>query len=209
MGEHYKIPVVEMEKTISKTCKLIYVTGIIIVLIIMVGYYHTGNNFLIKSHQMIKINTKNQTKQNMSNEKISGNMIRVISVKFTPIQKIVIIDTDRNVIPLFTKDHVSKKLPDNRYIIEYNIKNPVTVSQIIIDIDTTDKKSLNIIHTKVEIVNNNTVSWVFEDTLSYQRYNTLYVCSPGKDNILKPDTFYKPLATEHEEEIKLLKSLQR
>jgi hypothetical protein len=201
-----KILRVEREKVVSKTCKLIYITGLIVIVIMMAFYHHNNSdNYLLL--QPPPILYTNIQKKKISHQKISGNMIRIVSLKPTPVQKIVIIDHNRQVIPLITHKSDMKKLPDGRYVIEYKIKNTIVISQIIVDIDMSDKKSLNILNTKVEIVNNNIISWTFDDTLSYKRYNTVYVCEPKPDNILKHDLFYNPLASKYDEEIKLSQSL--
>jgi hypothetical protein len=168
-------------------------------------HYTNGDNYLLQ-HPPTILNNIIQKKK-ISHQKISGNMIRIVSLKQTPVQKIVIIDHNRQVIPLITHKSDMKRLPDGRYVIGYKIKNPIVISQIIVDIDMSDKNSLNILNTKVEIVNNNIISWTFDDALSYKRYNAIYVCEPKPDSILKHDLFYNTLASKYDEEIKLSQSL--
>jgi hypothetical protein len=206
-----ELPLIVREKIASKTCKMVFVNGIIIVMVVLILAYYNNNNYLnfnlphiYDINEQSKIHNQSVIKKNTE---LSGNMIRLISQNYTPVVKIVIIDTDRNVIPLFTTNKMQKKLPDKRSVIEYHISKPVKISRIIIDIDMMNTSSKNITNTNVEIVNNGQVIWLYDKKLSYKKYNYVHICEPPSDNILKHEVFYNSTESSINQEIKLMENL--
>jgi hypothetical protein len=195
------LPNVEVEKDLSKTSKLILVNVIIIIGVMLIAYYYNTNNYI--TFIPPTIHNIQSTDYKSPNKIISGNIVRLISQNETPITKIVIIDDNRKVIPIFTDIKMIKKLPDCRISIDYHLKNTININEIIIDIDMLNNNSKNIIYTNVEIINNGKISWIYNNDLSYKRYNYIHIYKQPKDNILNHDLFYNINSTKEKDENRL------
>ena len=188
------IPLVQREGDVSKSCKMIFVTGVIIVALLCVMFY--------KKHDTVYICGNSDYVEPMSdirpNDQISpifGKFIQLINLNksMIPVDKIVIIDVNRNMIPLFTKNAKHIKIGQNGSMWQYELDKPVYISQVIIDLNMFDKRKENIVNTQLKIRDvAYEIIWSSYTTLSVKKYIDVYIAQqdhiyPALQHILNPD----------------------
>ena len=206
MSNVQNIPLIEREKIESKTYKMVFTTGLIIILILMMLHYTKGsNNYLYSTPPVINVTKKSAAKQN---KPIMGSVVRLINTsKNIPINKISIINNDRKITNISSDKAVTKQHCKGGMIMTFKIKKPTNIHQIVIDTDMLQQDSINIVDTQVEIVNKGKVLWVNDNKLSYKRYNYIYFDDVKEYTPTKLDVFYKPNMTDYEQEVLLTQKL--
>lgn len=187
------IPLVKREDDVSKTCKMVFITGGIIVAIICFLYYQNVGIYTpsISNRMlpMISFTPDDNTKP------ILGKFIQLINLnkKIIPIYKIVVIDEDRNIFPLYTKNAKYTDIHVKGSMLQFELSKPVYISQLIIDLELNDKRKENIITTQVRIRDSeyDTV-WTNDKPLYVNRYVDVYVAQPHiilpiPQQVLDPD----------------------
>lgn len=206
MSNTQNIPLVDREKIESKTYKMIFTTGIIIILILMILHYIKGsNNYLYSTPPVINVTKKRALKQN---KPILGSKIRLINTsKNITINKISIINSDRKIIHISSDKANIKAHCKGGMIMTFKFKKPTNIRQIIIDTNMLHKDSINIVETQIEILNKGKILWVNDEKLSYKRYNYIYFDDIQEYTPIKLDVFYKPNMTDCEQELLLAQNL--
>jgi hypothetical protein len=187
------IPLVKRENDISKTCKMLFIISSVIILIICFFYYKKKDIYL----QPI-FNNVEPIKSVVSNDKTQpmlGKFIQLINLnkKNLPIYKIVIIDKDRNIFPIYTKYAKILNIGKKGSTIQYELPKSIYISQIIIELNTFDARAKNITTTQVRIrdAEFDTV-WTNNKSLYIDKYVNVYVANPNliyptPQQILNPD----------------------
>lgn len=188
------VPIVQRENDASKNCKMVVVTGVIILLIICVMFYQKndqvytyGNSEYIEP--MMVVNHEN------SLNPVLGQFIQLINLDkdMIPVNKIVIIDKDRNMYPLSTKDAIYTKVRKTGSMWQYKLTKPVYITQIIIDLNMSDKRKENIVNTQVRIRDTEyDTLWTSNKRLHVESYVDVYVARPHyiypiPQQVLDPD----------------------
>ena len=184
MSKYSGIPVVQRENDISKTFKMVIVTGCIIVIIVCFLYYqdtdiyipHIDNTFkAIKSHKPYDIT-----------KPVIGKFIQLINInkKILPVDKIVVVDNNNSIFPLLTKNAKYTDINKKGSMIQYELSEPIHINQLIIDLNMFDARRGNITTTQVRIRDAEyDIVWSNNDPLSVERYNDVYM---EKKNIIYP-----------------------
>ena len=211
------IPIIKRETNLSKSCKMIYITGVIIILTIVCLHYQKKNfHEIFTLPDIIEIkkitNPKTtdkciQLKLNNHNNPVLGKYIQLINLnKQVPIKKIVVIDSNKIAIELFAKKVM--KNGKTGISIEYELPKPVNIVQIIIDTNMFDKRSLNIVTTQVKIKNkDNCIVWSYNKPLNYTRYNYVYIVESHVIHPVKSQTLLHPVLSDCENELILKQNL--
>ena len=170
------LPVVNTESEFSKSNRMVMVIAIIILLV----YYASSQK------KKLTLITYNESIEHMSDsldiamfdeKPIIGKYIQVINnnKKILPIHKIIIIDINKKVIPIFTKNAKIVKIGKG-VLIEYTLLKPTNISQIIIDVDLFDARAENIVNSQVKVRDSqNEVIWTNNDRLFLSRYIELNI----------------------------------
>jgi hypothetical protein len=112
---------------------------------------------------------------------VLGKFIQFVNIdkKILPINKIIIIDKDRNMIPISLGN--AKVSPSNEKgsILEFELARPTYITQFIIDLNINDKRCDNILTTQVRIRDSDyDTVWTNKDQLYVDKYVDVYVARP-------------------------------
>lgn len=179
MSETDTIPLVKRENDVSKSCKMIFITGGIIILIVCLIYFSDT-----EIYQPRPCNTIEHMKSYIPDDKtkpVLGKFIQFINInkKILPINQIIIIDKDRNMIPISIGKSKVSPINTNGSILEFELPRSTYITQFIIDLNINDKRCDNILTTQVRIRDSeyDTV-WTNKDQLYVDRYVDVYVARP-------------------------------
>ena len=158
----------------------IYKTIMISVVVIGILFYMTiqNNNFIFQNNNMYP---EYMTNIPDTNTPVVGKYIQILNnnKKYIPINKIVVIDTNRTVIPIYNKTAKVVKMGKNGVIFEYTLPKLTNISQVIIDVDLFDKRSENISTAQVRIRDNDyDTIWTSKGLLPLSRYIELNIVHP-------------------------------
>jgi hypothetical protein len=174
-----RIPLVKREGDVSKTCKMIFITGGIILIIICFLYCQTVDIYVPpisnRMEPMISLDL------NDGNKPVLGKFIQLINLnkKILPIYKIVVIDIDRNIFPLYAKNAKHTNINTKGSMIQFDLPKPVYISQLTIELELDDKRKENIITTQVRIKNSEYDNvWSSTKPLYVNKYVDVYVAQP-------------------------------
>jgi hypothetical protein len=176
------VPEVINESDFSKNNKMI-LTLTIISIIIWYIFENTKNNIcLVSSNKYNEYMTDTSNTKIDETKSIIGYYIQIShnNKKVLPINKIIIIDSNRNIIPIYTKN--AKKLDNgkNGVILEYKLINPTNISQIIVDVNMLDIQSKNIVNAVVKIINKeNKTMWINTGILHLSKLIEINVNDPS------------------------------
>lgn len=213
-----KIPIVEREEVLSKSFKMVIITGLIIVIIITCMYYQKNeyHNFVVPPpitnvkniirpkpiDKCALINTNNH------NKPVLGKYIQLINLnKQIPVDKIAVINSNKEITQLYAKSY--KPLKNHKgVIIEFELKKPIYIEQIVIDINMFDANSINIVTTQVKIKNeDHCLIWSYNQPLHYERYNYVYIVKPHIIYPVKAQSLTNPVLSDCEDELLLTQNL--
>jgi hypothetical protein len=155
LNDALNIPIIKTESKNSIDCKMLNTIIFSTIIVLLLYYICLQNNKL--NLQKSDIYTEYMTDVTpANNEPVIGKYIQITNnnKKYIPINKIIIIDINRKVIPIFNKNANMMKLGKNGIIIEYTLPKLINIAQIIIDIDLFDKRSENIVTSQVRIRDN-------------------------------------------------------
>ena len=172
-----KIPLIIRENDISKTCKMLFIVGGIIILMIYLMHYQNTNIYYPKCNVEPMKNVIPDDKT----QPVLGKYIQLVNLnhKRLPIYKIVVLDKDRIMHPLYTKSARYTELFKKGSMIQYELPKGVYISQIIIELELDDARSKHIATTQVRIrdAEYDTV-WTSTKPLHVEKYVDVYVASP-------------------------------
>jgi hypothetical protein len=174
------IPIIKTESKNSIECKMVNTIICSTIIVLILYYMCLQNNKL--NLQRSSIYTEYMTDVTpATNEPVIGKYIQITNInkKYIPINKIIIIDINRKVIPIFNKSANTMKLGKNGITILYTLPKLINISQIIIDIDLSDKRSENIVTTQVRVRDNDyDTLWTNKKQLKLSRYIELTIKQP-------------------------------
>jgi hypothetical protein len=155
------LPTVISENTGNTNCRMILSISIIIIVCLLI--INTGSNRVCKDISESVSTSVNNTYVHVSPNKyyvsnpVQGQyiIIKNVNKKKLPINKIVVIGTNRQLYPLEREQSTIKKICD--YGISFTFKLPmsVTISQIVIDINPYYQDQKNMRSAQVEIRDSN------------------------------------------------------
>lgn len=192
-----EIPHVKRELVFSKTIKMVYVIGIIILLIIVYVFnYDKSQKKLIKKPNIINAPVLNcMLSKSQFNRPILGDSIILYNLtNIVPINRIMVISTDRHIIELETS-RAEIKYPYGGISLKFYLPKPLVISEIIIETDVNNKFSPNILKTQLDIMKNNTVMWSYNNILQLKKYNYVHVYQPHLESV-SVDTYYPDKAED-------------
>ena len=203
MVELDKITLVKRENDISKSCKMIVITGGIIVLILCFIYYNNTEIYRPRPCNMIEpmksCITDDKTKP------VLGKFIQFVNIdkKILPINQIIIIDKDYNMIPISLGKGKVSHINEKGSILEFELPRPTYINQFIIDLNINDKRCDNILTTQVRIRDSeyDTV-WTNKDQLYVDRYVDVYVARPHMIYPI-PQQLLDPNLSKNDQEVTL------
>jgi hypothetical protein len=192
-----EVPHVEKELIFSKTIKMVCVIGIIILLLVLyVYYYDKTQTKLIKKPNIINaLSLSYILPKSQFNRPILGDHIVLYNLtNIIPINRIMVITTDRNIISLEASD-AEIKYPRGGMSLKFRLPSSLLISQIIVETDVNNTFSPNITKTQVEIMKNNNVVWSYNNTLFLEKYNYVHVYQPHLKSI-RENSFYPDKAED-------------
>ena len=206
MSELERIPLVQRENEASTNCKMIFVTGFIVVVLIC-----------IMSYQKTIIQTPNiYYREPMSSvvpkdrlNPVLGKYIQIINKdhRYVPVYKIVIIDKDRNIIPLYTHNAKYNEAGKKGSVIEFVLPNAIYITQMVVHLDVFDPKKGNISSSQIRIRDAQMdTRWTSSKILPVEKYIDIYVSRPHYIYPI-PQKILDPAMTTPNQEATLTKHL--
>jgi hypothetical protein len=177
------VPSVITESVYSKNYKIVLTVAIIILLL---WYTFDHNNIILCLDESNKYNEYMTDIQNINKidntKSIVGQYIQIAhnNKKILPIHKIVIIDSNRNIVPIYTKNAKKINTGKNGMILEYTLAKPTHISQIIIDVNVLDIQSKNITTSSLKIKNkDHKTVWVNSGILYLSKLIEININTPA------------------------------
>ena len=150
MSELERIPVVKRESAVSKNVKMVCVVMAILLFLYSISPCAKAEIYVPKIHHNIKyMRLKRFNRLNPA----LGKYIQVIHFndKPLPLKKIVVIDKNRNIFPLFAEDAKYLPIDEKKSMIHFNLPKVVYISQIVLDIDELDARRGNVPYASIVI----------------------------------------------------------
>ena len=178
MADLERIPLVQRESEISQNSRMIFVVGFIVVLSMYLVYYQQCDIY-IPGTRMIEPLTAVVPKNKLNPILIKYIQLITPNHKVLPINKIVIIDKDKNIIPLYLKDAIYRDDGKSGSVIEFIVPKSLYISQMIIHLDMFSKDRENIKSTQVRLRDNEyDTRWTSTHQLPVEKYIDVYVSRP-------------------------------
>lgn len=178
-----KIPLVQREGFVSKNCKMVCTTAIIIILII---FYMCYQNTIIQTPNIYN----SRIIQNMViNKSILGKYINLVTPnhKKIPIINIVIVDRDMNMISINLENSIQSTTQKGENQIQFVLNRPTHISHITLHLNIFGKHKEHILDTKVNILDTNRkIKWHNYEPLSVNKYIDVYMYKPPNSTYRQP-----------------------
>jgi hypothetical protein len=178
MSELERVPLVQREDEASKNCKMIFITGFIVVGLICIMLYQKTDIQSPIIYYREPMST--YVPENRLNP-VLGKYIQIINKdhRYVPVNKIVIIDKDKNIIPLYTQNAKYTEVGEKGSVLEFELPNVNYITQMVVHLDVFNPKKGNISSSQVRICDSEMdTRWTSTKILPVEKYIDLYVSRP-------------------------------
>ena len=206
MSELERVPLVQREDETSKNCKMIFITGFIVVVLICILLYQKTD---IQSPDIYYKEAMNTVIPESRLNPVLGKYIQIVNKehRYVPVYKIVIIDKDKNIFPLYTQNAKYTEVGEKGSVLEFELPNAIYITQLIVHLDIFDPKKGNITSSQVRIRDNEMdTRWTNTKILPVEKYIDLYVSRPHYINFI-PQKILDPAMTTPDQEATLTQHL--
>jgi hypothetical protein len=178
MSELERVPLVQREDEASKNCKMLFITGFIVVVLICIMSYQKTD---IRSPNIYYREPMSTVVPENRLNPVLGKYIQIINKdhRYIPVYKIVIIDKDKNIIPLYTQNAKYTEAGKKGSVLEFALPNAIYITQMVVHLDIFDPKKENISSSQVRIRDSEMdTRWTSTKILPVEKYIDIYVSRP-------------------------------